>query len=228
FPAQDGAWDSIQLVLAVTACVAWGAAVIMLLPRPRRGGVVSGVIGVHFPGIFSGVQSSGWSKRVGRGIVYVYRHYLEFMYLNNAYHFYAPDPGPSYFFWFWVEYTEDGRVYREQIKVPNLSDEGWPKYPLAIQYQRRLALASLASRGQQAPANDSLKAEALWLKENRDRYEAEEPIIPHYPNPNLPVTKYLPPTPLSRFCVQSFVRHVAHDFLEKHPEARIRGIKVYR
>ena len=56
----------------------------------------------------------------------IFRPYLEFMYLNNAYHFYAPDPSTSSYLWFRVIFTDDadGKEYGRWYKVPQLDEKG--------------------------------------------------------------------------------------------------------
>src|SRR5262249_31092804 len=63
---------------------------------------------------------------------YVYRPYLQFLYMTNAYHFYSPDPGPPNHLWFSVTY-EDGSW--EWVKYPNRKTSS-----VGMQYQRHLAL----------------------------------------------------------------------------------------
>jgi hypothetical protein len=228
---NPAAWDSIRMVLTVTAAVALAAALLMLLPRVWRRVAVSVLIVFHFGGILSAVFSATpgmWLANVA--YVYVYRNYLEFMYLINAYHFYAPEPGPAYLLWFRIEYTKDpdrGITYWHWHKVPDLDDDGWPKYPMDLQYQRRIALAGLAAQATVTP--DPQRSAAIQYRhgqENLARYRAGRLIIPRHPN--VQAVQYAEPTRINSLVVSSYVRHVAFKFQEAHPEAHIRNIKVYR
>ena len=99
-------WDSIRLVLAVAAVVAALAALITALPKIPRRIFVSVFIVMHFMGILTAVTAAPPAPWLANVVwTYFYRPYLEFMYLNNAYHFYAPEPGPAFLFWFRIEYT---------------------------------------------------------------------------------------------------------------------------
>jgi hypothetical protein len=229
-PEALAAWDSIRMVLVVAALVAGVAALIVLLPRFWRRAAVSLLVALHFLGILSIVISAPpgpWAWQVPH--TYFYRYYLDFMNLNNPYRFYAPDPGPAFILWFHVEYKENGAVNRYLEKVPDLDDNGWPQYSLAIRYQRRLALASLVSSDVvQANAAEFSDKFDKWLSYNHDRAEMGQPQIPHYPEVAIQTGQFLRPTLFWQMYLESYVRHLAHDFQDKHPLAEIRGIKVYR
>jgi hypothetical protein len=222
-------WDSVRLVLWVAAPVALLAAGIAALPRILRRVVVSLIIVVHFLGICTAVTAAPPAPWLANVVwTYVYRPYLEFMYLNNAYHFYAPEPGPAYLLWFRIEYTKgDDRTYWHWEKVPNLSDDGWPQYPLALQYQRRLALAEQASRTVQVDARNMGEPVQKRVFANSARLEANQPVIPFNPG-TPPDQQYQPPDLRSRRLVEAYVRHVAYCFQEQNPEVHITGIKLYR
>jgi hypothetical protein len=222
-------WDSIRLVLAVAAVVAALAALITALPKIPRRIFVSVFIVMHFMGILTAVTAAPPAPWLANVVwTYFYRPYLEFMYLNNAYHFYAPEPGPAFLFWFRIEYTKgDDRIHWHWEKVPDLSDDGWPNYPLALQYQRRLALAEQASRSiPQVDPGHFMVAKRARLLANQKRLERNLPIIPFAPGSE--ESQYMPPDLRSRRLVEPYVRHVAYAFEEEHPEARITGIKLYR
>jgi hypothetical protein len=227
--SNKGQWDSIRLVLAVAAAIAVLAAVIVALPRLWRRIVVSLLIVLHFGGILSAVTSAhagSWVASVA--YTYFYRPYLEFFYLTNAYHFYAPEPGPAYLLWFRIEYTKDDSktIYSHWHEIPALDDEGRPNYLLALQYQRRLALTMLSAQGANQMNQPPLEAAKQREKANLDRYRSGQPIIPRHPNAQ--VGQYAVPTPITRRVISSYVRHVAHVFQSEHPEARIKHIKMYR
>ncbi len=50
----------------------------------------------------------------------VYRPYLQFFYLNNAYHFYSPEPGPPVLVWFRIDYTDNKSMW---YRIPNDEDK---------------------------------------------------------------------------------------------------------
>jgi hypothetical protein len=223
-------WDSMRLFLAVAALVALAASLILLLPRLWRRVVVSALIVLHFGGILCAVLSASpgmWLASMP--YTYFYRYYLEFMYLTNAYHFYAPQPGPAYQFWFRIEFTRDGKTtHWHWHKVPGLDENGWPQYPLALQYQRRLALTSLLAQTLRQPdqADFSYKSK-LRERANLERFKQGLPPIPRVQGPHVSAI-YAEPSVSACRLIESYVRHVAHQFQEGHPEVKILNVKVFR
>src|SRR5262249_47419915 len=93
--ALDAELDSVSVLFRIATMVALVAGIIVLLPQTGRRVLASLVLLFHFGGILTAVAnvpppggdapwlvSQLWSR--------VYRPYLQFMYLTNAYHFYAP------------------------------------------------------------------------------------------------------------------------------------------
>ena len=61
----------------------------------------------HFAGIFSAITSpppTPWLT--GQFWARVFRPHLEFSYVNNAYQFYSPQPGPAQVLWFCITGTD--------------------------------------------------------------------------------------------------------------------------
>jgi hypothetical protein len=228
-PGHAAQWNSIRLVLAVVTAVAFLAALLMVMPRFWRRLIVSVLVVLHFLGILSAVEAAPPGPWLANVLwTYIYRPYLQFMYLNNAYHFYAPNPGPSYDIRFRIEYTTDPDTIRwTWKKVPRLDQDGWPEYTLSLQYQRRLALASLLAQSTQQVDSSSQFLVALRReKENLQRYAKGKPIIPRNPYPG--TAQYVVPSQTALDLLSSYVRHVAYEFRQSHPDAEIRNIKVYR
>jgi hypothetical protein len=229
-PGEESSWNSIRLMLGVATVVAVVAAFLVAIPRVWRRVVVSVAVVVHFCGILTAVTAAPpapWLANVAW--TYFYRPYLQFMYLNNAYHFYAPNPGNSYEIRFRVEYTTEadpGFVHWTWRTVPKLDADGWPEYSLALQYQRRIALASLLAQSTRAGGPT---AEEVYRREeaNMERYQDQRPIIPRNPV-DTQIPQYAAPSPSALRIMASFVRHVAYEFRQSKPEAHIKEIKVYR
>src|SRR5262245_37113921 len=103
---------------------------------------VSAGIVWHFFAIFLAVTSEGgrgnspelcrkiYYQELGKVPAYPY---LRFLFLTNAYRFFAPNPGPTALLWFRVQY-DDGSA--RWFELPD-ADE----FVLRMPYQRRLALA---------------------------------------------------------------------------------------
>jgi hypothetical protein len=209
-----GAWDSAQLLSGVLAAVAAFAAVIVLLPRALQRTVVSVMIVLHFVGILTAVSSVPPTPALMNWAwTYFYRPYLQFMYLNNAYHFYSPEPGPGILVWFYVRY-DDGTA--DWYKIPNRSQN-----PLTQEYQRRLSLAE--SVNQLLPVS-SVSTEiyerrvAAWRRDG----------IPLYPLAVMDVNmQHREPNPYSKDMTRTYVRFVSH-LEERETGKRVAAVKVYR
>jgi hypothetical protein len=191
------------------------AALLFLLPPTIRRAVVSLLIILHFGGILTAVMTvppTPWLANVLW--TRFYRPYLEFMYLNNAYHFYAPEPGPATLAWFYIKY-EDGSV--RWLETPRRD-----AHAFTLQYQRRLSLGE--SINQLLPPPSVLDPEARHRRLTAGRLDG----IPLHPA--LPETfQYREPTPYSKRMLQTYARHVARTVL--HPSDRSRrvtGVKIYR
>jgi hypothetical protein len=215
--AVPAGWDSARLVVWVLTWLAGVAALVMLLSPPLRRLVVSAVLLFHFGGILSAVTSPPpqpyltaqmWTR--------VFRPYLQFLYLNNAYHFYSPEPGPANQMWFLITY-KDGTP-AEWYDMPHRPDD--IKDPLAISYYRRLALTEQTN--QLLPPNAATPPGTRFLARGVNGEEIKG-------HPDLPlVLQYRPPVDQTRYYViPSYVRHVARRFTGGHPE-RIATIRMYR
>ncbi len=152
-------WDSVRMVLGVLAVVGLFGSILVLLPRTPRRVLASLLVLFHFGGITVAVTSVAPRDQPAPWVsqqlwVRVYRPYLQFMYLTNAYHFYSPDPGPPSLLWFRVEYAD--KSYR-WIKLPVRQES-----PIALHYQRGLALAEYTNNPmQRVPPFASEKAELM-------------------------------------------------------------------
>src|SRR5262249_22093471 len=102
-------WDSFRMVLGAFVGAGLAGALLVLLPGRLRRGVIVALVLSPCAGILTAVFSPAPPNGVGNWAVgtlwtYFYRPYLQFMYLNNAYHFYSPEPGPATQLWFRVSY----------------------------------------------------------------------------------------------------------------------------
>ncbi|MFO0970341.1 MAG: hypothetical protein U0793_32735 [Gemmataceae bacterium] len=137
-------WRTMRLFLSVAAFAAFAAAPFYLVGAgPRRIALVLLFL-LHFGGIMSAALSQPpYPWIVGQLWVRIYRPYLEFMYLNNAYHFYAPEPDAATYMYFRMIY-EDGKGRTDGVwyKIPEIDDKGWHKHTVALEYQRYLSFTT--------------------------------------------------------------------------------------
>jgi hypothetical protein len=233
--AMDEAWNSLRMVLIVLWVVVLAAVLLVLLPSIGRRIVVSLLLLIHFGGILTAttavqtingsvpwLPSYLWNK--------VYRHYLTFAYLNNAYHFYSPEPGPPTLVWFRVEF-EDKDVPAEWLRLANRDE-----CATRLQYQRLLALTE--STNQHTPVSTA-KLSVLMTrlhegigKFNRDAAQRNPPGERlDFPQEYFfdPASHYREPLPVTKRYLASYVRHVARTIRSRdHPDAKVKRIKVYR
>jgi hypothetical protein len=207
-------WDSARLVIVALTAVAAAGAVLMLLPSTIRRLAVSLVIVFHFGGILTAVTSvppQPWLSYLAW--VYVYRPYLEFMYLNNAYHFYAPQPGPAAFIWFYVRY-EDGSG--QWVKIPRRQD-----HPLALEYQRRLSLTENVGINQTTQM--SITEELLLARRLAGNIHGI-PLHPGFP----PYVQRREPNVYAKRLLEAYARFIARS--TPHPldgALKVSSVKIY-
>jgi hypothetical protein len=142
----------------------WLNSVIAKPSRPVKL-LVSLVVFLHLSAILIHVISGGGPlpmKQLGSHL----RPYLKTMWLDNAYRFYAPDPGNTEVFWYKLQY-EDGTTRWTQ--VPRRED-----FYLRMPFQRHMSLALLVSQCQELKvisASENPASVASFLVNNVPTYK---------------------------------------------------------
>lgn len=226
-PQGSFAWDSLALLLRVLAVLAAVAGVLMACPRWVRRLAVSLIILFHFAGIWTAVTSTHPQPWIsGQLWNFVFRPYLQFMYLNNAYHFYSPEPGPASLLWFCIEYEndKDGERCFRVVKEPHLDEHGFPvPWRPRVQYTRFLSLSESANQ-------PILFLPPLYVQQKTDQRLAEGERIGIPPHPDLPYDgQYREPNNFSKYWMSAYAKHVAQTYkYERRPELPVKHVKVYR
>jgi hypothetical protein len=219
--ALDTEWDSAGLLLGVGCGVALVGAILLMLPRVARRLTLTALVLFHFAGILSAVCSVAPPGRPGSWMAnkawsHVFRPYLQFMYLNNAYHFYSPEPGPPILLWFRIQY-EDGSA--RWVDLPSHKEA-----QVRLAFQRRLALTDSTNTIDSRVPND-----INWLTQKRAE-AGEKSKVPMLPTSQ--ESLYLqrkPPVPIGKRLLRSYARYVANHFpSEENPELPVKSVKVYR
>jgi hypothetical protein len=232
---MDEKWDSLRLFLMVLWVVVLVGVPMVLLPSVGRRIVVSVLVLLHFGGILTATTAvstiNGTTPWLPSYVwVKFYRYYLQFAYLNNAYHFYSPEPGPPTLIWFKLEFEGDVPPY--WLRLSNRDE-----CPTRLQYQRLLALTE--SVGPNNTVNTSPSklqvlaarlSTAITIHDNEARRKGER--IYDWPREyffgDLP-NRYRAPSELAKKYLRSYVRHVALTVRPReHPDAKVKRIKVYR
>lgn len=205
-------WDSARLMLLFLSGLALASAGLMLLPVLVRRAIVGVLIVFHFLGILSAVFSVPPAPWLATNAwAYVFRPYLEFMYLNNAYHFYSPDPGPPNLLWFRLEY-EDGS--KRWYKMPNRED-----YPTSVNYQRGLSMTESTHYATVTDPGSLRRRQQL-----REAYTAKIPLHPLVPD----ALQFREPNVMSKLMIQDYARFVAQAAPLPPGPGKVKRVRLYR
>ena len=118
--------------------------------------VASVLILWHVTAVLSGPIHVPWSV-TGDRVQMVNRHYMQAMYLNHGYKFFAPDPGPSHL----IEYDltlADGS--HKTVVFPS-REENWPR----LLYHRHFMLSEFMAGGAGGPPDPSWQMQPDWEKQ---------------------------------------------------------------
>ena len=220
------AWDSVQLFFGVAGVIGLIGAAWTWLPRRVTLGLVLAGVAFHFAGILSAITSPAptpfladqyWRR--------VARPYLQFAYMNNAYQFYSPDPGPACELWVCIEYKRPGAAENDPdaekecawVYLPRRARDY--KDPLGLSFYRRLSLTeNVAQYHRSGYYLPPAEADLIERRRNKDAW------IPRYGRQD--VQRIVPVDLVSRQVLPSYARHLARANARDGWE--VRGVKIYR
>jgi hypothetical protein len=243
-------WDSIGLLFIVMTVVSLVGSALVLLPRTPRRVAASLLVLFHFGGIATAVTAIDVRGQPGTAPWLanqlwqrVYRPYLQFAYLTNAYHFYSPDPGPPSLLWFRVYYLEKTDAGYEEtaqwIKLPVREQS-----PIGLNFQRMLAMAESTNSPlprpplKQAEVGEWVQRTGLpfvgdpWetiLERRKEggKYLYKPPL--YLAEDFAAESQYSEPNLYAKLLIQSYARHVARTARHPtHPGAEVIAVGVYR
>ncbi len=245
-PQSSDSWDSLRLFLGVLAAIAFLAAPLVAANSAVRRAAVSGLIVLHFAAIFSAVLGAAPGPWIAAQAQHcIFRPYLDFMYLNNAYRFYSPDPGPASQLWFRIEYRDGESTLTRWGKMPDIDEDGHSAYATRVQVTRRIALTENISQILPIPLTvrnkDTGIVELADFVKDRDRQApmphdegllGSKPVrdslaVPYHPSLPLALNHQCP-TPGGMKLLSSFARHILGLPHPEDPNAKPVSVKLYR
>jgi hypothetical protein len=227
FLGMADAWFSGRIFFGFFIAGTILGSLLLLLPRLWRRLVATLLILVHFGGIVVATTcipaTNGQSPWLPT-MLYVkfYRPYLSGLYLTNAYHFYAPDPGASTLVWICIQYDDDQHTCR-WLKMPNRTDSETP-----LHYQREMGMC-------EATSVPSLEMQMLMQNpgefQERYRHRVEVGELLHIPlrNDRMPQGQYYAPDDYSKAIMSSMARHAWRFYPHPtNPAIAVKSVKIYR
>lgn len=216
---RPGQMDSMGLLCRGGAVCALAGAILFLLPEAGRRVALVLVAGFHFCGILTAVFSvpppggnAPWL--VQQAWVHLYRPYLQFVYLNNAYHFYSPEPGPPSFMWYRIDYADGERR--------------WLRYPDDMRSPIRIHFQRLLSIGESANQPSGREADQVRAEEVHQRI-GQMLRMPELPRDFIAPVAWRDPAPNTRILLGSYVRSVAERFPNSDKSgAEILEVRLWR
>jgi hypothetical protein len=254
--AVAGSAPTLTLFLSVATALLSALVPFAVLTRTFQRLIVSAAIAMHFLAIINATLAAPPAPwLLGQLWTRFSRPYLEFMYLNNAYHFYAPDPGPATYVWFRIFYqsntidpeTNNPKLVGHWFKIPDVKPDGTHGYGVSLEYQRYLSLTENVIRSEGPPSffeptlNGKAKAARFFESRIVNSPEADslQPELIGQTRPRFVMevpfhpqiardAQYQKPQLDAQRMYETYVRHVAKVPHPDHPEWPVKSVKVYR
>jgi len=232
YVALDPAWDSMKTFMLVLWVVALVAVPLILLSSVGRRVVISLMVLYHFGGILTATTAVQLPNNTPLPWVPTYawhtfyKNYLTFTYLNNAYHFYSPEPGPPSLVWFQVIFEDGSTHWNRVVRREDLATRQ--------QYQRMLSLTEslnqpqFVSMGKLAVLQTRRAAVVNGAAKWKDPTVRETPPI--LPSPNLSLEQqYREPAQQARDYLKSYAKYVCMNTTSTvNPALKVKSVRVYK
>jgi hypothetical protein len=217
-------WDSAIIVFHAGALIALLGATLLWLPVMWRKVLVSLLLIFHFGGILTAVAAvpspGGPAPWLANQLWYrLYRPYLQFMYLNNAYHFYSPEPGPATLLWCRIQYSDGTARWAEYPGRRSRAVD-----PLAQEYYRRVAMNESINQLKPDLTVPAAVAELRIVGGAELGIPSPAEIATKLPA----AAQYRVPVDNAVHLMQSYARHVAHNCAHPDPSVEVTGVRMYR
>ncbi len=217
-------WDSGKMLMTALIVVTVAGAILVALPPVPRKVLLSLWIVYHFGGILVSIMREDPLGKMppwlpNKAWEYLYRPYQGFLYLGNAYHFYAPDPGPPDLIWFRIEYADESSRW---VNLPVRTASTLP-----LQYTRMIAIGP--SVAAPMPQREMTPARMQELRAKRWRAGIIKKIPPEN-EVDLSNQQYFEPSPMAKVYIASYVRKICNDYPhpDGEPDVAIKAVKAYR
>lgn len=234
--------DTIRMFLGVFTVVAFIASPLALVTESIRRKIISVMILFHFAGIASATMIMPSPVAAAQYWSHISRPYLEFLFLTNAYHFYAPNPNPAMYLWFRVEFEaeEEGKESPpgEWYKVPQVDEKGRTPYAMGVDLQRFLCLTDNTIGA--GPVDNFLlpngaASDVFWRRLQHvpptnfhweDLDTADRNLVPWSPDASPAEQRQIPNEIVRLKILPAYIRRVAA--LDTWGDKKVKGVKLYR
>jgi hypothetical protein len=186
------------------------------IPKWRRRAITACLL-LHLTAVVSAPAAVAPASDLARGVWTFFRPYLQLLYLNHGYHYFAPDPGPSTLLAFTVE-KSDGTVHRDVIPNRRI----WPRLMYHRHFMLTESLSYIASVSEATvlaesplPALSQTRAEEMPLSDERSGPPGDGEPIDALPEP-------APVRGLLRDWYHSYARHL----LDAYDGERVELVRV--
>lgn len=221
--SMDQSWDSMILASSIFTYVTFFLGIFFLLPVVAKKTAAICFVLFHFAGIVTAVTSieppNAPASWVATNLwAYYFRHYLTFTYLNNAYHFYSPEPGPPVLLWSKIQY-DDGSF--RWFKIPNRSES-----PIQMHYQRMLSITESTN----VASNNSPENWEEKLQRRNLSGLAHQPQITPLNRSMSQSYMFKEPAEYSKKTLAAYALYLTKKFAHppEKPNISIDNIKIYR
>lgn len=232
YAAIPNSWDSYHILGGVLGLIGLAGALFNNLSRRVKCSCIFAVLAFYFSGILASVLSPPATPYlVDQYWRRISRYHSQFLYINNAYHFYSPEPGPPSELWVCIKYKPQGIDLPLSEGAVVTDDVDWVKIPtrlrdtldpLRLSYLRRLALCEQTAQVMTSP-NTIFPEELQQLNARRLSEMGRIPKSPTMPDSH----QFVPPNDMVvRQVLPSFAKHFAIRYGK--PGKEVASVRIYR